>query len=212
MFTILVRGKKDREATRKAVDIFYPYWGIRVETLGGVRSSKLSDAIMEKIKSFTLVLVGRRDLEYVKEAFSKKELVVFTGYSLVDRSEIRNARLEMISHSIDKGRAVIRAGLSFINSSYIFAFSENHGVIKDFHPEMDNFLILSDNGAAIASEITGIHLEPPIIVYKYGEGVHEFYKCGKLIAVARFGMRDTRILEKADLEVSCKENRDLLTS
>ncbi|MCE4606662.1 MAG: phosphoadenosine phosphosulfate reductase family protein, partial [Desulfurococcales archaeon] len=50
------------------------------------------------------------------------------------------------------------------------------------------------------------------IVYKYGEGVHEFYKCGKLIAVARFGMRDTRILEKADLEVSCKENRDLLTS
>lgn len=212
MFTILVRGKKDREAVRKAVNIFYPYWNIKIETLGGVRSSKLSDALVEKIKPFTLVLVGRRDLEYVKDAFSRKELVAFTGYSLVDRSEVRNARLEMISHSIDKGRAIIRAGLSFINSSYIFAFSENHGVLRNFHPEMDNFLVLNDSSATIASEITGVPVKPPIIVYKYGEGIHEFYKCDKLIAVARFEMRNTRILEKIDSEVSCKENRDLLAS
>ncbi|MCE4615266.1 MAG: phosphoadenosine phosphosulfate reductase family protein [Desulfurococcales archaeon] len=212
MFTILVRGKKDREATRKAINIFYPNWGIKVGTLGGVRSSKLSDAILDKIKPFTLVLTGRRDIEYVRDAFSRKGLAVFAGYSLVNRSEVRNARLEMIAHSIDKGRSIIRAGLSYFDSSYIFAFSENHGSIREFHPEMDNFLILTEKGASIASEITGVQMRPPIVVYKYGEGLHEFYNCGALIATARFEMNATRVLEKLPFELVCKDNRDLLAS
>jgi 3'-phosphoadenosine 5'-phosphosulfate sulfotransferase (PAPS reductase)/FAD synthetase/3'-phosphoadenosine 5'-phosphosulfate sulfotransferase len=212
MFKILVRGKKDRNSTQKAVNLFYPNWGIRVESLGGVRSSQLSDTLIERIKPFTLVLAGRRDIKYVKQAFREKGIIAFTGYSLVDRSEVRNARLEMIAHAIDKGRSVIRGGLSYVRSAYIFSFSEDYGIINEFHPEMDNFLILRKTGADLASEMTGMQMEPPIVIYKHGEGLHEFYKCGKLVAVTRFEMNKTQVLKRMMPDQTCSESNDLISS
>jgi 3'-phosphoadenosine 5'-phosphosulfate sulfotransferase (PAPS reductase)/FAD synthetase/3'-phosphoadenosine 5'-phosphosulfate sulfotransferase len=206
MFKILVRSKKDRNAVSKAVDLFYRGWGISVESTGGNRGREFTDAIIEKLEPFTLVLAGRRDFEHALEAFSQAGIVPFTGLILVDRSEIRNARLEMIGHAIDRGRAMIRAGLSYTEKGSILAFSTTNNIIKEYHPEMDNFIISGRTGAELLSEITGKTIDPPIIAYKYGDGVHEFYKCGKLVAKGRLGMFKTELAPVSNNDYSCSED------
>ncbi len=206
MFRILVRGKKDRNAVSKAVDLFYNGWGITVESLGGSRGRGFTEALIEKLKPFTIVLAGRRDLESAVEAFSQAGITPFTGLSFVNRSEVRNARLEMIGHAIDRGRAMMRAGLSYTREGSILAYSVNHNVINEYHPEMDNFIITGGKGAELLSEITGATINPPIIAYKYGEGVHEFYKCGRLIAKGKLGLFKTELTPVSNSHIDCNDN------
>jgi len=206
MFRILVRGKKDRNAVSKAVDTFYKGWGIKVESIGGIRGKGFTDALVEKMKPFTIVLAGRRDFGSAVEAFSQAGIVPFTGLSFVDRSEVRNARLEMIGHAIDRGRAMMRAGLSYTKNGSVLAYSSSYNVIGEYYPEMDNFIITGRKGVELLSEITGIKVDPPVIAYKYREGVHEFYKCGRLIARGKLGLSETELEPIPGFELNCNEN------
>ncbi|MCE4617468.1 MAG: phosphoadenosine phosphosulfate reductase family protein [Desulfurococcales archaeon] len=217
MLKILVRGRKDKAAVEKSIQLFYPGWDIAVESLGGVRGDKLVEKLEEiNLSSFTILLSGRRDLQDFRVALNQlAPLPPLVALSLVDRSNVRNARLEMIAHSIDIGRAMLRGTTEWINNVYRFYFSLEGSIIKlPRDPESDNFFFFSQ-------KYHSLPLKPDdafVLAYKLREGLHEFYCGSERAGTARFSLTETKIhswnneaiCPKLDENKLIEENQKLL--
>ena len=212
MFRILVRGRKDKRAVEKALDKFYSGWGISVSSLHGLRGDSLSEELHSSIRPFTIVLSGRRDYSVFRSSFESLDPRPFTALVLVDRSEVRNARIEMISHAIDIGRALLRGAATVKEGVVRLYYDPVHGLDLRYTPEMDNFLVTSEVGGIILSQLMKRELRPPFIFYKLKEGRHEVYDaCGNKIGVLHFGHTETSVVEASPDTSTCNAGlEDLL--
>jgi 3'-phosphoadenosine 5'-phosphosulfate sulfotransferase len=107
MYRVLVRAKKDADAVRAALRVFYEGWGIEVATAGGVRGYEdFRDALSRAVDParFNIVLLGREDAGKMQ----LEEMPLNVAFSLVPRERVRNARLTTIRDAIERGRAKIR--------------------------------------------------------------------------------------------------------
>lgn len=121
MFKLLVRSRKDASAVNAMVSRFYPNWGVKVESLGGVRGDKLVEKVVSAVEDydgFTLILLGREDIEAARqlEAMLPPTSVVH----VVPRARVRNARLEMLYLETLRARARLRASISWDTDRHLY--------------------------------------------------------------------------------------------
>jgi len=197
---ILVRGRKDRSAVLKAVETFYPNWGIRVESLGGVRGGRIIEQLEPRLEPFTIILSGRRDYGVFWDSLRRlAPLPPLVSLSLVDRADVRNARLEMIAHSIDVARALLRGTVEWIRGAYRFYLSLKAPLVSaPRDPETDNFFFH-------AKSFHRLPLHPQgglVLAYKMREGIHEFYCGARKAGTARFMLTET-VVEGWDESLEC---------
>jgi len=180
MFKILVRAKKDADAVRAALNVFYRDWNISVETLGGVRSKEdFYSAIMEKIdqKAYNLVIVGREDYD---KLMLEPNLPWNTYIQPIPRQKVRNARLPMIKNAIERGKAKIRTTI-YWRESYILGKGNGLKLDVENHPAYDPFLLWGVHSLAMLSNYIGEVGGVALLVRKMG-GEHDVYIGPKLVA------------------------------
>jgi len=179
MYTIVVRAKKDADAVKAMLRVFYRGWDIKVKTLRGVRSleqfrDKLLDAIDQD--RFNIVLIGREDLDKMEIEHSTPLNVYF---SLVPREKVRNARLPTLREAFERGRAKFRNTV-FWNGTYIFSKSSGTRLSFEPLPAYDNFMIFGNRGIGVLARFLGELRSVLLLVRKLG-GEHEVYSGPHLI-------------------------------
>ncbi len=133
MLKIVVKGRKDAKAVKHAV---------------GVEAITLSN--LSEISGFTVFLYGRRDrevLETFREFSATKPACVAQR---IDKSRVRNARLEEIRSAIEIAKAKLRLGTSF-NGVYVFDPSNKMNL--EIHPDFDTYFVIGDEFRANLAEI-----------------------------------------------------------
>ncbi len=179
MYTIIVRAKKDSDAVKAMLRIYYSGWNIRVKTLKGVRSlEQFYDKLLENIdeEHFNIVLVGREDADKMKLELS---LPLNICFSLVPKEKVRNARLPTIREAFERGRAKFR-NIVYWNEAYIFSWSEGLKLGIEPLPVCDNFMFFGERGIRLLSQFLGELKGVLLLVRKLG-GEHEVYSGPHLI-------------------------------
>lgn len=154
MYTIIVRAKKDSDAVKAMLRVFYDDWNVRVKTLRGVRSLDLFyDNLLENIDEnrFNVVLVGREDADKMK---LEPRLPLNTCFSLVPKEKVRNARLPTIREAFERGRAKFR-DIIYWNRAYIFSRSKGVRLGIKPLPVYDNFMFFGEKGTGLLSQFLG---------------------------------------------------------
>ena len=179
MYTILVRAKKDADAVKAMLKVFYSNWDISVKTLRGVRSLDMFyEKLLENIDRdrFNVILVGREDADKIK---LESSLPLNVCFSLVPKEKIRNARLPTIRDAFERGRAKFRNTV-YWKDAYIFSRSKGVKLKLDPLPAYDNFMIFGEKGVKMLSKFLGKLKGTILLVRKLG-GEHEVYSGPDLI-------------------------------
>ncbi|RLE84445.1 MAG: phosphoadenosine phosphosulfate reductase, partial [Thermoprotei archaeon] len=173
MYTVIVRAKKDADALKATLKVFYKNWDIRVKTLHGVRTlEKFYDNLLDAIDPdrFNIVLVGREDRDKIG---LEKGMPINVAFFLVPKNKVRNARLTTIRESLENGRAKFR-NVIYWNKTYILGRSEGVKLDFDALPAYDNFFLFGEKGLKALSNFLGDISGILLLVRKLG-GVHDVF-------------------------------------
>jgi len=183
---ILVRSRKDANAV-KAVLERHPetsHWII--ETLGGNRGYKLENEIQQLLEPFTLVLLGREDIDVYENIRDLEDQVPFTSIILGKTKKIRNSTLEMIHALLTKGRTIIRMKTKWYTSYILSGYPKGKTLDLPLKPYYDT-LFLYSRGAARALALLGIEeKEALLLLVKTDGGIHYVYSGNILIGKINF--------------------------
>ncbi len=144
MIRIIVRAKKDADAIKAMLNLFYPNWNVVVKTLKGARGSiginKLREII--DVENYNIVLVGKQDSNFLK---LNGILGSNTVIHLVPREKIRNSRLSQLAYEFEKAKARFRLEISWSNGEYIFGITPyGYKLPIEINPAYDVFLETKD--------------------------------------------------------------------
>ncbi len=206
MFTVFVRGKKDRDAVLAAIKTFYPGWNIEVKTFKGSREEEKVRYMLEAEKrdKLVVVLLGREDYKFYELRRDFEPNVVF--YKL-KYNKVRNARTIVIARALERARAVFRLGASWTDT-YIFDHRLGGQLVGDKHPGMDFFFMNYDKARENLKKLTGVSFIFPLLLRGFS-GEHEVFDCGKLKAVLLFpDFGDPRLVEIKEESVTCNVDLD----
>lgn len=184
MYKVLVRAKKDADAVRAALRMFYEGWGVEVATLGGVRGYEdFRDVLLKAVDPgrFNIVLLGREDAGKMQ---LEEEMPLNVAFSLVPREKVRNARLNMIREAIERGRAKIRNTARW-RGAYVLGRCEGVNLGVEPHPAYDVFLLLGERAVELVSEHLGAELEGPLLLVRKMGGEHDVYAGPSLVGRLR---------------------------
>ncbi|MCD6457660.1 MAG: phosphoadenosine phosphosulfate reductase family protein [Thermoproteales archaeon] len=179
MYTVIVRAKKDADALKATLKVFYKNWDIRVKTLHGVRTlEKFYDNLLDAIDPdrFNIVLVGREDRDKIG---LEKGMPINVAFFLVPKNKVRNARLTTIRESLENGRAKFR-NVIYWNKTYILGRSEGVKLDFDALPAYDNFFLFGEKGLKALSNFLGDISGILLLVRKLG-GEHDVFSGPQLI-------------------------------
>ncbi|WP_460126027.1 phosphoadenosine phosphosulfate reductase domain-containing protein [Stetteria hydrogenophila] len=174
VFRVLVRSRRDAGAVEATLKAFMPGWGVRVETLGGLRGERLADAILERLEPFTFVLLGRED-SGVAEAVARG-LPPLSSVVVTKGARVRNNRVEAIYRYIGEARARVRLAAYWSGGSYVFSTGFG-GVELPGIPYLlrgDNFLLHGPGARVLTGVLSGGAGETPLL-YRVEGGRHLVY-------------------------------------
>jgi len=175
---ILVRSKRDADAVRSTIRIF-GIENLEVRALGGFRGGKLAERVLDEIKPFTIVLLGREDAEVAE--LIKNSLPPFSEIIVSKTKRIRNSVPSQIFSLINRGRASIRLFTSW-NKAYILSRFKNSKALNfPNDPQGDTFFIYK-NGKEILSELLGREINGVLLSFKLSGGHHEIFMGPALLA------------------------------
>ncbi len=198
MFTIVVRSKRDADATRSMVARFYGGWGVRVATLRGARSldamAKELDSLIDG-ESFYIILLGREDAG--KAEALQRMLPPNAVVHVVPKARIRNARLEQLYVETLRARARLRLAASWDGRAYRLEWGrgsrlEGYEVDVGF----DNFIGIGRLNKHVERLVGARVGKNPLILRLHG-GVHNVYNGPRIRA--RLWIEDVGIRPKAEL-------------
>ncbi|RLE60144.1 MAG: hypothetical protein DRJ35_04100 [Thermoprotei archaeon] len=202
MLKIYVRGKKDRDAVKAALNTFYKGWSIEVKTFKGKRDEEAALNILqsEEDKVPIIVLLGRQEAKFLN-------LSNIVGYNVVLYSlrynKVRNARTIAIAKAIENARAIFRLGVSWRNI-YIFDHRLLPQLIAEKHPSMDLFFVYTRSSIAMLEKLIGEKYTLPLLLRKM-TGRHLVFDCGKLVAKLVFPDTGLPLVEeKQERKYECK--------
>ncbi len=140
MYQILVKSRSDAGAVESMVEHFYREWPITINTLKGGRTSRLEHILEDLLKDtcYNFILLGRRDretYEFVK-AVDRFNNVVY----LINRSRVRNTRIEHLAWFFEKARSLQRLRISCLDGEIVLGRSAKL-LIPDPEPYMDLFIL-----------------------------------------------------------------------
>lgn len=184
MYRVLVRAKKDADAVKAALRVFYEGWGIEVATAGGARGYEdFRDALSKAVDParFNIVLLGREDAGKMQ---LEEEMPLNVAFSLVPRERVRNARLTTIRDAIERGRAKIRNTVRW-RGAYVLGRCEGADLGVEPHPAYDVFLLLGERAVGLVSEHIGARLEGPLLLVRKMGGEHDVYAGPSLVGRLR---------------------------
>ncbi len=190
---ILVRSKRDADAVRSVVRIFRVR-DIKVESLGGLRGDKLAEKILNEVKPFTIVILGKEDSEIAK--LVERELPPFSDVIISRTKRVRNSTPSQILSLISKGRASIRLYTSW-KGTYLLSRTKSAKTISfKRDPQGDTFFIYN-KGIETLSEVLGYEISGVVLAFKLSRGIHELLLGPELIARLYIGqnLEDIKVKE-----------------
>ncbi len=195
MLRVIARSRKDAKAVEAAVAKFMPGWGIKVESLGGVRGSGLIDAIEEESEPFTVFLLGRSDLASEDLEAVEEALPPFSEVVVVRGSKVRNLRIEAIQAALTEARARIRLRASWREGSVTLSRWPGAEELEGapITPQGDSFIVYG-RGAKTLSLFMQRSLGEAALLYKMQGGSH-------LVYAGRRPVGELRILREKPLPV-----------
>ncbi len=215
---IIVRAKRDSDAVKATIRTFYPDWNISVSTVKGIRDPwKALEKISELIDplAYNIVLVGLQESSWreVEEKLPPNAVV-----HIVKRSKVRNARIEMIYHEIERAKAVFRNHVEW-NNTYILYPRIKPLIREAYNPAFDVYLAYGEGFHEALGSLTDKHVPLPLLVYK-GLGASNYLFYGPIM-VGELHIPDTgkpwlRVVKEVaeeydvDLKSILRENADVI--
>ncbi len=140
MYQILVKSRSDAGAVESMVEHFYREWPITINTLKGGRTSRLEHILEDLLKDtcYNFILLGRRDretYEFVKDVDRFNNVVY-----LINRSRVRNTRIEHLAWFFEKARSLQRLRISCLDGEIVLGRTAKL-LIPDPEPYMDLFIL-----------------------------------------------------------------------
>ncbi|HDM23357.1 phosphoadenosine phosphosulfate reductase [archaeon] len=173
MFRVIVRAKRDADALRAMLSVFYTGWNIEARTFKGKRDPDRALEILNKIcnhKKYNIILLGREDsqLQLLQSNFDEN-----TTFHVVRKKKIRNTKLKALAKEFELARSRIRNTVSWHGNSYVF--SHKYKVItREANTSMDIFIGIGEGYSEIIEKLTGIKVENPLFI-RVRAGIHRIY-------------------------------------
>ena len=204
MIDIIVRSKRDADAVKAMLRVFYDNWRINVHTLHGARRldkalSELEDIVTSD--KFYVLLLGREDKELAREL--DKHTPMNVSVHVVPRAKIRNTRIEHLSNEFNMARSKLRLAVTWSEKyeSYVFGLRQGKALEEfEYNPAYDVFMGI---GNGFYKALTRVFRKRicynPVLVRKFG-GLHDVY-CGykkiALLEIPDEGFRPTgKVIEE----------------
>ena len=182
MIGIIVRSKRDADAIKAMIRIFYYDWDLKIYTLHGSRNidkalNELENILSEKM--FYTILLGREDTKLANEL--EKSLPPNVVVHIVPRARIRNTRLEHLANEFNIARSKFRLLIKWSEENHTYMFNRSHGIELEnyeYNPAYDIFFGLGDKTYEVLSNFLGRKLcKNPLLIRRFS-GEHYVY-CGK---------------------------------
>lgn len=190
MLKIVVRSKKDADAIKAMLRVFYPDWEVDVATLHGARRLESALRELEDIvtpDSFVVLMLGREDAELAEEL--RRVLPPNVAVHVVPRARIRNARIEYLAHEFAKARAKLRLGARWLREEgvYRFAFCGHGEELEGYGYEVvyDAFVLYGSCGIEILKKVLNVDVRGSVLMVRKMQGVHDIYSGRELVATIR---------------------------
>ena len=177
---VLVRSKRDVDAVKASLKRFPETSHWIVESLGGVRGEHLYNIILDKMKPFTIILLGREDSHIYKEIEKITYKIPFTAVVLARTKRIRNSTMEMINSLLSRARAIFRMRTLWKDSYILSGWKDGEPMELPIEPYGDIFFLYG-RGASHALDILGITVnneanrETILLAVKLARGLHYIY-------------------------------------
>ncbi|MCD6488822.1 MAG: phosphoadenosine phosphosulfate reductase family protein [Desulfurococcales archaeon] len=187
MYNIIVRSKRDADAVRSMIKLFYSRWGIKVYTLHGAR--KADDILKElnnivKPDGYYIVLLGREEEDQVQKV--EEKLPPNTVVHIVPRARVRNTRMEHLFYEFERARARQRTRIKYVPDRHVYIYgSRALGIeLEENEPQpYTDFFLLRINEYMKQS----IKVEPGLYLVKRGlGGEHVLYHGSHKAGIIRF--------------------------
>ena len=158
MYQIIVKSRSDAGAMESMVEHFYRGWPIMINTLKGGEPRAL-DSIMDRLLKddlYNFIFLGRKDLkvyEHVEKYDGYNNVVYF-----IDRSRVRNIRIEHLAWFFEKARSFQRLRITYDNDRFLLGRGKKL-IIPEPEPYMDLFILhISPNISEKIGLETGTYL------------------------------------------------------
>ncbi|NPA97957.1 MAG: phosphoadenosine phosphosulfate reductase family protein [Crenarchaeota archaeon] len=140
MYQIIVKSRSDAGAIESMVDRFYHGWPIVINTLKGGKLEALDNILDQLLKDdhYNFVFLGRKDLRVYEhiEKYDEYNNVVY----LIDRSRVRNIRIEHLAWFFEKARSLQRLRITSKKGRLLLGRMEKQ-IIPEPEPYMDLFIL-----------------------------------------------------------------------
>jgi len=190
MLKIVVRSKRDADAVRAMLKVFYPEWNIDVVTLHGARDvGKALDILCDLINSanFITILLGREDAKLAKEL--EQLLPPNVAVHVVPRARVRNTRIEHLAHEFAKARAKLRLGVKWLSDreAYRFSFCGPGEELEEYGYDVayDSFLLYGSGIREVLRRVLNVEIEGSVLMVRQLQGLHSVYVGKDLVATIR---------------------------
>ena len=181
MIKIIVRSKRDADAVKAMLRIFYREWDVKVYTMHG---SRTIDRALDEIKSiitqdsFYIVLLGREDTRVALEL--DKILPPNVAVRIVPGKRVRNIRVDQLAHEFTLARSMFRLSVGWDDENKCFRLGLRKGSPLngfEYNPAYDIFFGLGEHYMEKLMGILGVKpCKNPLLVRKL-DGLHDIY-CG----------------------------------
>jgi len=178
MLKVIVRSKRDLDAFKAMLKLYYPGWQIKLATLKGKRGKKALDKLLEAIEDnvFNIVIVGREDRELKEfENLFKPNVYIH----VVPKARIRNVRPKHLALEFERARSTFRNTVHWLKEKHAYTFTvRNQGAKIDVenNPAYDIYIGIGKDTTSFLKSISCPSRSNPLIVRKMG-GIHDVY-CG----------------------------------
>lgn len=190
MLKIVVRSKRDADAVRAMLRVFYSEWNIDIVTLHGARDvGKALDVLSNLISSanFITILLGREDTKLAKEL--QQLLPPNVSIHVVPRAKVRNTRIEHLAHEFAKARAKLRLGVKWLGDkrAYRFSFCGSGEELEEYGYDVayDSFLLYGSCIQGVLRRVLNTDIEGSVLMVRQMQGLHSVYVGRDLVATLR---------------------------
>lgn len=214
MLKIIVRSRSDASAVKHALAKFYGAGGYEVISLGGLRGSRLLEALCEELSkrdAYTVALLGRED---ITGDVTCPRISPLATIMVMNKRKVRNARQHEIIGAVNTGKSVIRSTVTWDSGRRIYRIGKCEGCHDLPYPKdevSDPFLIYGD-GVRKLSKVLDKEIHGSLLLVRRWAGEHIVFVKEESAFRIRFSDdldRPITVLEERKAKVGRLEGVDL---
>ncbi len=214
MLKIIVRSRSDASAVKHALTNLYGVEGYEVISLGGLRGSRLLEALCEELSkrdAYIVALLGREDIagDAVCPYMSPLATVV-----VMNKRKVRNARQHEIISAVNMGKSIIRSTVTWDPRYGVYRLGKCEECYDLPYPKdevSDPFLIYG-GGVRKLSRILGRGIHGSLLLVRRWAGEHVVFAKDELVFRIRISddpSQPVTVLEEHTAGWTCLEGVDL---